>query len=215
MFELFKKHSIKTFNNSSKNEQLGSNETLLLSQFRGDIWKLAYNNMLSEEGLIKELISAIGVFFDAERCVFSRINNDKIYADIEWKHNKVKAAASDFSVPLDLIEKLDVDIQRTITLEDMMEAISGPKMGFLKPFIDLMAAAIGDAPSLSTPVKVNGRIFGFITMRFFDSKVEMYTQNVKDVITDAANIIALAIERRRSEEMFRASFNLNPDAMIF
>jgi len=215
MFELFKKHPIKTFNNSSKNEQLSSNETLLLSQFRGDIWKLAYNNMLSEEGLIKELISAIGVFFDAERCVLSRIKNDKIYADIEWKHNKVKAAASNFSVPLDLIEKLDVDIQRTITLEDMMEAISGPKMGFLKPFIDLMAAAIGDAPSLSTPVKVNGRIFGFITMRFFDSKVEMYTQNVKDVITDAANIIALAIERRRSEEMFRASFDLNPDAMIF
>ena len=61
MFELFKKHRIKTFFNSSKNEQLSSNETLLLSQFRGDIWKLAYNNMLSEEGLIKELISAIAL----------------------------------------------------------------------------------------------------------------------------------------------------------
>ncbi|PKL92678.1 MAG: hypothetical protein CVV21_02665 [Candidatus Goldiibacteriota bacterium HGW-Goldbacteria-1] len=215
MFELLKKRANKTFYNSSKNEKLNGEETLLLSQFRGDIWKMSNNYHLSEEQLTEELISKIGGFFDAERCVFSRIKGNNIYAQTEWKNNRVKGVSAGLSVPLDLIEKLKADQQRTVTLEEMMDAISGAKTDFLKPVIHAMVAAIGDAPSLSTPVKVNGSLMGFITMRFFNSKIEMYTKNVKDVITDAANIIALTIERRRSEEMFRASFDLNPDAMIF
>ncbi|MBN2753246.1 MAG: PAS domain S-box protein [Candidatus Goldbacteria bacterium] len=214
MFELLKKKANKIFYNSSKNENLNGEETLLLSKFRGDIWKMSNDFTLSEDRLIEELISRIGGFFDTERCVFSRIKGDKIYADIEYKHNRVKGASKGFAVPLELIEKLGVDLQRTVTLEDMMDAISGPKMNFLKPVIQALIAVIGDEPSLSTPVKINGRLFGFITMRFFNSKIEMYTKNVKDVITDAANIIALAIERRRAEEKFRVSFDLNPDAMI-
>ena len=215
MFELLKKKMNKTFYNSSKNENLNGEENLLLSKFRGDIWKMSNDFTLSEDRLIEELIFAIGGFFDTERCVFSRVKGDKIYADIEYKHHRVKGVSKGFAVPLDLIEKLGVDQQRTVTLEDMMNAISGPKMNFLKPVVQALVSAIGDAPSLSTPVKINGKLIGFITMRFFNSKIEMYTKNVNDVITDAANIISLTIERRRSEELFRASFDLNPDAMIF
>jgi PAS domain S-box-containing protein len=182
------------------NEGLAAEQAVFM-ELRANLWKLAADKLISEKHLIQGLLDAVGTAFKCKRAIYSIIGDDGLKAVMEWKDKNEKYSAVGVSVSRNIIESLDLGRQQVIDRETMLR-LTPPIAGrAVKIIMNKLVKKFGGAPTITTPYFVNGRWEGCIGCTSSGLySVKDWSTEKRELLTEAALIVSIAIESRRLEE---------------
>jgi len=168
------------------------------NRLRAEIWKLAADESLSEEELIRKLLAAVGPELDVSRACYNRVVDDEAECVIEWCASGVKPSIG-VKAPKFMARFLARGQNEVITPETALENIPSVLRPAAKPVIDLMAASLDLRSVLAVPCHMGGAMEGLVTLDVCGEREDRpaWTDEQKSVVADVVQIISQSITQRR------------------
>lgn len=188
-----------------KNAQERAAEQAKVSTARAEIWKLAAQKDLGEKEIISRMLRIIGESLGAERVVHSKIIGKSFVAVDEWKRPGLKFSVIGIKAPADFQMSIDFKGQLIVDKELVVNSVPRQFKKFARVFVNFLAKNLGDKPAVVTPYHINNFREGQIVCTGYLEPVTRWTADKKEIIVEAAKIIAIVIENRRSEQELRKS----------
>ncbi len=197
------------------------------NQLRASLWKLAADKSLTEDELVQKTVDLLGSTLEVCRVSFNKLygnylENGEFKCILEWNREGVKSALG-ASLPAKVVnyflkEKIQV-VDRVAAMEKIPKSIHI----FAKPIITSFEKLLNLESVLIVPFYIEKELNAIISFDICQDRKEKFewSDDMKSVILEATEIVAMFITQKRteddlriSEERFRTIFETTPDSMF-
>jgi PAS domain S-box-containing protein len=175
-------------------------EQTRIKELRAQIWKLAADGSLSENGLIQGLLDRLGLALDCLRVVYSVIRENDIEAVVEWRQAGQKMAVKGIKTPKKIFDPVGLDGQAVLDEHAIFNILPRQARDIIKPFVAWLIKRLGNNCTLATPIHVAGKREGLINCVAAGDGVKHWSDEKKQIVDEAAAIVSAAISSRRADE---------------
>ena len=165
---------------------------------RAQLWKIAADDTMPEAGIIKGMVEMLGPVLSCSRMVYTAAIKDQMSVLYEWKAPGVMGSVAGMKGDKKFLDIVAMDRQTILTKDTIAGLVPPAVWKVLGPIINMLISRLGNHPALATPCMVDGKKEGVITCTGLDEPVTAWSDEKKNLVLEAAQIITRIIESRRA-----------------
>lgn len=179
---------------------------------RAEIWKLAADETLSEEELIKKMLNMTGPLLGGSRFCYSRFSGeDPSKSDLitlyEWHQEGVSSTLGE-KIPAIIVKNFINKGVIELNIKSAIALTPAPLKPMMKPLFTALAKSQNLESVFIFPYYHDGRLHGWFTVDICRNEEEVASldEDARSIVHDIVSILSSHIEKRKAQEELKRAY---------